>query len=348
MNRVIENQSGDKEKYAIFRKLVKDRSLSHGAFRLWHLLLSYANKNGESWPTQERLGNELGAKRGTIAVWTEKLVQSGYVSIKKVGEHHNITYRLNFAQLDGSNDPSRCTPTGTTDARADVPGGDEPMYPSGNSRCTRRGTLTNTRELISRTNKGGTPKRKNGSIASLSGNPPSFQEFEKQVPKNLSLNRKEVARAFHHFNASGWKYVADIPSAIVDWMLHCNMPVPEEALFQTASEPQDATTPTAEPEPEQELPAKNRSQSSQEASKSSEKVKTAESKCDGSEAKARGADAETGKQAFETMRQTLKEHRRNRVQEHLEQKPISAQKFKSRIEQMFGMTEAEAMAEAQR
>ena len=181
--------------------------------------------------------------------------------------------------------------------------------------------------------------------------PPSVDEFSKLVPEEHRLSEEQKERCYHYYNARGWVNVRNIASAVrcwMDWHKVQSHASKADVAVEPAKESRDSTTPTAEPEPEQELPAKNLSQSHKDASKSSEKVTTAETPSDASEAKACSADAETGKQAFEAMRQTVQGLHRNRVHEHLEQKPVSARLFKSRIEQMFGMTEAEAMAEAQR
>lgn len=64
-----------------YTALVMDTRLSHGAFRLWHLLRQYADDKGQCWPGMRRLRAQLASSLSQIAKWRAELVRLGYLSV---------------------------------------------------------------------------------------------------------------------------------------------------------------------------------------------------------------------------------------------------------------------------
>src|SRR5262245_2349411 len=79
----------------IYSRLVRDRSISHGAFRLWHLLRDHANGYGLAWPGQRLIAKSLGCDKASIKGWTTELEEGGYIlGIRRIGQRHSFEYRL--------------------------------------------------------------------------------------------------------------------------------------------------------------------------------------------------------------------------------------------------------------
>lgn len=95
---------------AVYSRLVMDRGVSHGAFRLWHLLRSkYANARGTAWPGQRRIAKDLGCDPHSLKPWTKQLVDGGYLSVENYtptlhpevsGKLEGFVYRLLEAPLE--------------------------------------------------------------------------------------------------------------------------------------------------------------------------------------------------------------------------------------------------------
>jgi hypothetical protein len=78
----------------VYRRLIHDHRVSHGAFRLWHYLSDRRNKNGQTWPNQRDIAAEIGCKIHSLTPWTNELVDAGYLATEKVGQKHNLRYTI--------------------------------------------------------------------------------------------------------------------------------------------------------------------------------------------------------------------------------------------------------------
>lgn len=90
-------QSGDVHSpQSVYRRLVRDDRVSHGAFRLWHYLKDRANREGICWPQQRTISAELHCKVHSLTGWIRELAECGYLSTEIKGANHHFEYRLLF------------------------------------------------------------------------------------------------------------------------------------------------------------------------------------------------------------------------------------------------------------
>ena len=79
---------------AVYRRLNRDRRISHGAFRLWHCLRDHANAAGKAWPSQRTIAEAIGCKVHSLRRWLTELVKAGYLRIRNTGQNHHFEYQL--------------------------------------------------------------------------------------------------------------------------------------------------------------------------------------------------------------------------------------------------------------
>lgn len=83
--------SGD---ISVFRRIILDRRISHGSFRLWHYLHDRKNRNGQTWPQQRQIAADIGCKTHSLLGWIKELVAAGYLHVEKVGQKHFCRYTV--------------------------------------------------------------------------------------------------------------------------------------------------------------------------------------------------------------------------------------------------------------
>ena len=89
------------EDKTIYRRLIHDKRISHGAFRLWHYLHDRRNKCLQCWPEQRNIASEVGCKTHSLRKWTSELVQGDYLAVEKVGQNHHCKYTILFGDGKG-------------------------------------------------------------------------------------------------------------------------------------------------------------------------------------------------------------------------------------------------------
>lgn len=93
--------SPTRAKAEVFTALVKDRRISHGAFRLWHVLYGFTNsRTGVSFPGRRLLQTNMGCSHDSLPKWTHELVTNGWLHLasKAAKRGHRFIYTL----LDGT------------------------------------------------------------------------------------------------------------------------------------------------------------------------------------------------------------------------------------------------------
>jgi hypothetical protein len=90
-----EKQSSPGSRAEAFALLIRDRRISHGAFRLWHALRDYMHSGtGKCFTGQRTLSEDIGCKPHSIRGWVIELVQSGWLSIECNGKPFPIAELL--------------------------------------------------------------------------------------------------------------------------------------------------------------------------------------------------------------------------------------------------------------
>ena len=87
--------------FLVYRRLIHDKRISHGAFRFWHYLRDHADKSGKCWPKQRNIGRELRCKTSSLTLWTAQLVNTGYLSTEKIGQNHHFKYTILYGDGNG-------------------------------------------------------------------------------------------------------------------------------------------------------------------------------------------------------------------------------------------------------
>lgn len=85
-----------------FSALIRDRRISHGAFRLFHLLRDHQNpKSGACFPGRRLQMESLGSDHHCLKRWTDELVASGWLKVLPREKGEVFHYEL----LDGQGQP---------------------------------------------------------------------------------------------------------------------------------------------------------------------------------------------------------------------------------------------------
>ena len=91
----------------VFKRLVLDHRVPHGAVRLFLLLYTYSSKDGRCWPGQRKLRRDLGCSIDSLKPWVESLRTGRYLTTKEARTRAGkITiYNLNLGVFPVSGTP---------------------------------------------------------------------------------------------------------------------------------------------------------------------------------------------------------------------------------------------------
>jgi len=78
----------------VSNRLLKDKSVSHGAFRMYLLLMMRCFRRKFSYPGVETLAKELGVSRVTIFSYKRELEKNGWIEVKRRGQGKTNLYFL--------------------------------------------------------------------------------------------------------------------------------------------------------------------------------------------------------------------------------------------------------------
>ncbi len=159
------------ESLSVYRRLVRDGRISHGAFRLWHYLRDRANKENVCFPQQRTIAVELHCKPHSLSGWIKELVACGYLAVEVRGTNHHFVYTILYgfvlpeqatrgdAQTGNANPVALSKP-----ATSVLPISASGDAQTGIARVAQMGNVSNNNEVIS-ISKGETPESE--SIAQL-------------------------------------------------------------------------------------------------------------------------------------------------------------------------------------
>ena len=60
-----------------FERLLRDRRVLHGAFRLFHLVNQHADAQGRAWPGRRSMKRIIGGDFTSLQKWVGRLVETG-------------------------------------------------------------------------------------------------------------------------------------------------------------------------------------------------------------------------------------------------------------------------------
>ena len=87
---------------AVYRRIIHDARICHGAFRLWHYLHDRRNKANQCWPEQRTIARDIHCKTHSLPGWTSQLVAAGYLSVCEAGQNHHHVYQMHFGDGRGA------------------------------------------------------------------------------------------------------------------------------------------------------------------------------------------------------------------------------------------------------
>lgn len=76
----------------LFTLILKDKRLSLGAFKLWHLLYNMTGHNTHCWPSVRTLADVLAVDPKSVQKWVAELVECKYVRVEHGDRQHSNKY----------------------------------------------------------------------------------------------------------------------------------------------------------------------------------------------------------------------------------------------------------------
>src|ERR1039458_8109474 len=80
---VKDQNETSKARGEMYGKIREDMTISHGAFRLWHILNGMAGQRGHCWPGQRYLAEKYPFSIHSLRSWIQQLVSGGYLRLEK-------------------------------------------------------------------------------------------------------------------------------------------------------------------------------------------------------------------------------------------------------------------------
>ena len=167
----------------VYRRLIHDKRVRHGAFRLWHYLRDRADKSGKCWPEQRNIAAELGCKTHSLPGWTSQLVTAGYLSVEKIGQNHRLEYTILFG--DGAGDMPKWATRARSQLVACSPNGKAALPNEATPRVAGMGDRSNTSEVIKKSKGGESPPARKRETWQLLND-------EKALSKRIADERERV------------------------------------------------------------------------------------------------------------------------------------------------------------
>jgi len=136
----------------VYRRLIHEKRITHGAFRLWHYLRDRANKSSRCWPGQRTIARDLRCKTHTLENkgkgWIPQLVSAGYLAVQKIGQSHRLEYQILFG--DGHGVLPEWATRGKAQAVSCCPNGTMATPNEATPRVAETGDVSNTNGVIQR------------------------------------------------------------------------------------------------------------------------------------------------------------------------------------------------------
>jgi hypothetical protein len=85
----------------VYRRIVCDPRISHGAHRLWHYLRDRQNKSGKCWPEVRDIARDIHCKTHSLPGWTSQLETAGYLATRKTGQNHKLEFTIFYGDHKG-------------------------------------------------------------------------------------------------------------------------------------------------------------------------------------------------------------------------------------------------------
>lgn len=213
---------------SVYSRLVRDPNISHGAFRLWHLLRDYRNQtSGKAWPSQRTIAEQMHCKAHSLKEWTAQLVAGGYIAVEERGQHHQFVYSFPASQ------PKLPLPKNAPALSRVAHSGALALPKGASPRVAQKGNRTEPKEPNQRTERRSDAPRSGGAgfdlkqvlggvVAKVTmriANAPTIDQVRAEMERQFQ-GAGEFAPAFHRsMTKSGWRDRDG--QAVNDWRPMC-------------------------------------------------------------------------------------------------------------------------------
>jgi len=96
------------KKVSVWRQIIEDARISHGAFRLWHHYRDRANEESKCFVGYDFISRHIGCNEKSIKRWNDELVTHGWLTVKTQGKA--CGFRNEYTVLDGAGQRIKSTP----------------------------------------------------------------------------------------------------------------------------------------------------------------------------------------------------------------------------------------------
>jgi hypothetical protein len=76
----------------IYSQIIQDKRISHGAFRVWHLLRDMTGDNTHCWPSMRTICKKISCSKSSVSGWIKELIEAQYVTVKRGSRHSPNRY----------------------------------------------------------------------------------------------------------------------------------------------------------------------------------------------------------------------------------------------------------------
>ncbi len=101
---------------ALYSQIIRDKRLSDGAFRLWHLMRDMTGANNCCWPSVRTISELLGCNKNSVLARIIELETNGYLRIERGNLHKSNRYFIGGTGFKTGGTPAKTmggTRTGT-------------------------------------------------------------------------------------------------------------------------------------------------------------------------------------------------------------------------------------------
>lgn len=77
-----------------YSEIIRDKSISHGAFRVWHFLRDSLGGKDNCWPSRQTICETIGCSKSSLSGWLEELQQGKYIRIQRRSRRTSNKYFL--------------------------------------------------------------------------------------------------------------------------------------------------------------------------------------------------------------------------------------------------------------